>query len=431
MATTLQPQVIKHELLGESYERYQHPSGLTVLLYPMPQYSSAFALFGTKMGSVDTVFKTEGQEDYTEVPEGIAHFLEHKLFESEEGDAFSLFAKTGASANAYTSFDRTCYLFSTTSKFSQSLSDLLKFVQSPYFTQETVQKEQGIIGQEIKMYQDNPEWRVFFNLLTALYQHHPVRLDIAGTVESIAKIDADLLYQCYHTFYNLNNMVLAIAGNFDPAEALAVLEQQIKPSQPIGVEQKIPDEPMELAQKTITQQLSVSMPLFQIGFKQRPKTGRDLLQTQLTAELLLSVVAGEGSALYRELYEQGLINQTFDTEILSGRGFFVSIFGGESRQPEAVYDRICAEIKRLQQAGIDAAHFDAVKKALYGKTISAFNRVDTVANALVSSYFAGFDLFDHLTMLKEITCAEANRLLRESFDLDLVALSVVTPLTQE
>lgn len=427
MPTKLTKEVITNEMLGESYELHRHPSGLTILLYPMPQYSSSFALFGTKMGSVDTVFRTEGQATYTEVPEGIAHFLEHKLFESEDGDAFSLFAKTGASANAYTSFDRTCYLFSTTRQFSQSLGDLLRFVQSPYFTQETVEKEQGIIGQEIKMYQDNPDWRVFFNLLTALYQHHPVRLDIAGTVESIAKIDADLLYQCYHTFYNLNNMVLAIAGNFDPAEALTVIEEQIKEKEPIRVEQKIPDEPMEIHRKEITQSLSVSIPLFQIGFKQPPKTGRDLLKTQLCAEMLLSVVAGEGSILYRDLYEQGLINQTFQTEVFSGRGFFACIFGGESRQPETVYQRICEEIQRLKQEGIDPAHFSGAKKALYGRTISAFNRVDAVANALVSSFFSGFDLFEHLTAIQDITCDDATAFLRDAFALERSALSIVKP----
>ena len=209
----MEKKIITNEKTGDKYVYIKHDSGLDILVCEMEGFSTTEALFGTKYGSINTRFKTGKDKDYTVVPEGIAHFLEHKLFENEECDVFDLYAKTGASANAFTSFDKTCYLFSCSDNYKASLEILLSFVQSPYFTKESVDKEQGIIGQEIRMYEDNPSWRVFFNLLSILYHSHPVKIDIAGTIDSIAKIDADLLYKCYNTFYNLHNMVLAIAGN--------------------------------------------------------------------------------------------------------------------------------------------------------------------------------------------------------------------------
>lgn len=203
---------IKSEIAGDSYYKVEHPSGLTIFVYPKEGYTSSYAIFGTRYGSINTKFSVNGGDIIT-VPDGIAHYLEHKLFESEEGDAFVRYAKTGANANAYTSFEKTCYLFSCTDKFDESLEILLDFVQDPYFTAQTVAKEQGIIGQEIKMYDDSPDWRVMFNMLEGMYRNHPVKIDIAGTVETIAEITAEKLYEVYNVFYNLNNMILCVAGN--------------------------------------------------------------------------------------------------------------------------------------------------------------------------------------------------------------------------
>ncbi|NLL63652.1 MAG: insulinase family protein [Ruminococcaceae bacterium] len=218
---------IKNSLLGDLYYEIDHKSGLKIFVYPKVGYESSYAVFGTNYGSIDTFIKRQG-EDAIKIPEGTAHFLEHKLFESEEQDAFERFATTGASANAFTSFDKTCYLFSCSNKFAENLEILLDFVQHPYFTQETVEKEQGIIGQEIKMYQDVPSWQVLFNLFRCLFHNHPVKIDIAGTVESIAEISAELLYDCYNNFYNLDNMVLACAGNTTVEEVLSVVDRIVK-----------------------------------------------------------------------------------------------------------------------------------------------------------------------------------------------------------
>ena len=229
--------------MGESYVKAVHPSGLKIYILEKPQYNSSYAVFGTKYGSIDNCFAVNGSE--TRVPEGIAHFLEHKLFESEDGDAFTKYAETGAYANAFTSFDRTCYLFSCSDKFEENLQILLDFVQSPYFTAATVQKEQGIIGQEIKMYDDSPGWRVMFNMLLAMYKNHPVRIDIAGTVESIAEIDDKLLYECYNTFYNPSNMFICIAGNVNTEKVLSQIESGIKNTEAkeiIRIDSEEPDE---------------------------------------------------------------------------------------------------------------------------------------------------------------------------------------------
>lgn len=420
-------ETIRNEKLKEQYYSFEHESGLKILLYPMKGYSSSYALFGTKLGSIDTVFKTGEDTEYTTVPEGVAHFLEHKLFESEDGDAFTLFAKTGASANAFTSFEKTCYLFSATDRFEESLKSLLTFVQSPYFTQQTVEKEQGIIGQEIRMYEDNPGWRVFFNLLGALYIENPVRIDIAGTVESIAKIDADLLYKCYHTFYNLNNMVLAVAGNFDVDSALKVIEENLKPSKKVEVDQKIANEPEEIRTSRTVQVLSVSIPLFSIGFKEQVREGEELLRYQIASELLMEILFGEGSTLYRKMYDKGLVNQTFGCEVFAGRGYFANILEGESEHPDEVFRLVQEEVGRAKREGIGEENFERCKKSFYGRLVRGFNNVETVANGLVTSYFAGVDIYDNLKAVEEMDLAFVESVLRASFGEEKAALSIIEP----
>ncbi|MDF2568090.1 MAG: putative Zn-dependent peptidase [Oscillospiraceae bacterium] len=421
-------QVIKNERLHEEFIKIKHPSGLTILLYPMKGYSSAYALFGTNFGSVDTTFKTNKDDDFIEVPEGVAHFLEHKLFENEDGDAFSLFASTGASANAYTSFDRTCYLFSTTDNFEKSLESLLSFVQSPYFTKETIEKEQGIIGQEIRMYDDNPGWRVFFNLLDALYVNHPVKIDIAGTVESISKIDDQVLYRCYNTFYNLNNMVLSIAGNIAVDTVMSVVEKSIKPCEELTIETKEVDEPKEIARAQSEQKLEVAVPLFNIGFKENPCKGKELVKNQVVAEILLEIIAGEGSDFYRKMYDEGLINSTFGTEVMNGRGYFCEIFAGESRKPHEVFENLKAEIGSIKQKGIESQEFERVRKLLYGRYVRGFNNVEGVANSLVLAHFTGTEIYDTIEAVANVSLNEVNEYLKNSLNPANCAISVINPL---
>lgn len=334
-STTME--TIGSSLLEEQYYKVMHKSGVTLLLCPMRGFSTAYALFGTNYGSMDVTFKTPEDEDFVEVPAGIAHYLEHKLFENEDGDAFQRFAATGASANAYTSFDKTCYLFSCTQNFEKSLEILLDFVTRPYFTDETVQKEQGIIGQEIRMYDDNPDWQVYFNLLKALYQKNPVRVDIAGTVESIAEINKELLYRCYNHFYNLHNMVIAIAGNFTVESVLEVADRVLKAAEPFQTKRRLPEEPDEVCQRKIETELEVATPMFQMGFKLKGGDSAENMRNQILDEILVEIIAGENTPIYRELYDKGLINATFGGEAMAVRSLLAVTFGGESREPETVY----------------------------------------------------------------------------------------------
>ncbi len=423
-------QEIKNERLKEVYYKINHPTGLTVLLYPMKGFSSAYALFGTRYGSIDTTFRSNTEEDYITVPEGVAHFLEHKLFENENGvDAFELFAKTGASANAFTSFDRTCYEFTCTDHFEESLEILLNFVQSPYFTEKTVEKEQGIIGQEIRMLQDRPGWKVLFNLLNALYVNHPVKVDIGGTVESIAEINSDLLYRCYRTFYNANNMVLAIAGNFDYKKALEIVDRCIKPADSlIQADSRMPQEPLSVAKKVIEDKLEVSVPLFNIGYKELPLFGYDLVKALAEFEILTEIITGEGSRFYREAYDSNLINSTFSSELFTGPNYFAVLFDGESREPQKVYKALNSAISGFKKNGILPDEFETAKRAVYGRYVRGFNNVENISYSLITAHFQNVDLYDMIEAVAKVSFEDVTKRLAGSFEEEHSAISVIHPI---
>ena len=399
----MEDKCIRSELLGEQYYEIKHKSGLTVLVMEQPQCTGVFAMFGTRYGSVDTCFKLEGETDYTCVPEGIAHYLEHKLFESEELDAFERFAKTGASANAFTSFDKTCYLFQCAERVEENLEILLDFVKRPYFSEETVQKEQGIIGQEIRMYQDNPDWALGFNLYRAIYHKNPVRIDIAGTIESIAQITPELLYSCYRTFYNHSNMVLAVAGNVTKAQVLAVCDKVLQKEEPVRFEQIVPEEPETVAQPYIEAIMPVDLPKFELGFKQPAQPILRDCKERISMDILLEIIAGKLSPLFHELLEQGLINPSFYVYYLTGRGFALPTFVGESNDPERVRTAILSRIEDLRKNGISDEDFALTRKSQYGQEIRAFNDMDDLAYQLVDSYFSNEILFSSLETYREIT----------------------------
>lgn len=421
--------IITHEsrFLGEKYYETTLQNGLRVMVFPKPGYATAYALYGTRYGSIDTAFRLAGEQDYTEVPEGIAHFLEHKLFESEELDAFERFSKTGAYANAYTSFDRTCYLFACTSNFSENLGILLDFVQSPYFTAESVQKEQGIIGQEIRMYDDEPQWRVMFNLLQAMYKNHPVRIDIAGTEQSIAEIDHELLYKCYRTFYNPANMFICIAGNVDADAVFAQIEAAVKSGDGRAIERSAHEEPAGVQKPYVEQQLSVSQPMFCMGFKERCDRPLTTLRERLESNILLDIIAGECSPLFGRLLDEGLIGEELGTEFFNGYGYAATLFDGESRDPAAVRDALLAEIERLRRDGVDEQDFIRSKNGLYGQTIMQYNNVEQIGSALVGAVMGDYDLFSVADEIAAITPADIERRLRETMDAERFAMSVILP----
>lgn len=419
---------VSGERTGDSYFTGKHPSGLTVYIYPKVNNNSTYAIFGTKYGSIDNCFKISGEKDTHKVPAGIAHYLEHKLFESEDGDAFARFAKTGASANAYTSFDMTCYLFSCTENVYQSLEILLDFVQSPYFTEETVQKEQGIIGQEIKMYDDDPHWRVLFNLLGALYHTHPVRNDIAGTVKSIAQITPELLYQCYNTFYNLNNMVFCVAGNVEPEQVAKICDKMLKPSKPIHVERIFDEEPAHIARAKVEQKLSVAVPLFELGFKEPVGNGRLSSKQVAETEILLEALSSNATPLFRRLMDAELINEaSFGYEYFEGPGYASVIFSGESKNPEKVEQEIKKEIESIRNNGFERQIFECAKRAVYGKNIAALNNVGSIANSLVSLAFSGRELFEYIDAVAQADMDSVMKRLETQLRPKYSSLSVILP----
>ena len=408
---------------GESYVRAEHSSGLTVYILEKPQYNSAYAIFGTKYGSIDNCFSVDGEK--CEVPEGIAHFLEHKLFESEDGDAFTKYAETGAYANAFTSFDKTCYLFSCSNRFYDNLGILLNFVQSPYFTEKTVQKEQGIIGQEITMYDDSPAWRVMFNMLLGMYKNHPVRIDIAGTVESISHINADLLYKCYNTFYNPGNMFICIAGNVETEKVLEIINKSIKTTEKKQIERIMPTEPAEVVTDYVEQSLEVAQPIFCFGYKEKADR-KPTVKERVCTGILLEMIAGDASPLYEELINEGLINDEFSFEYFTGEGYSAVIFEGESQNPKKVAEKIKQEIERLKTDGINKKLFSAVRCGMYGNAIRVFNSVEGIAMQFVDCATNGSGLFDEIKYLKSVTAEDVYKRLN-LLENDKTVLSVINP----
>lgn len=416
---------VKNDILGEGYYSIDHKSGLKIYVYPKEDYASSYAVFGTKYGSIDTRFKRSDKEDFTEIPAGTAHFLEHKLFESEELDAFQRYAKTGASANAYTSFDRTCYLFTCTGNFNENFRILLDFVRHPYFTEETVQKEQGIIGQEIDMYKDSPEWECLFNMLDAMYVNHPVKIDIAGTKQSISEITADMLFSCYGTFYNLSNMALAVAGNITVEDVLEIADELLAADEDVTVERAFLDEPETVVENYVEEYLPVATPMFAFGYKEKIDSPEKTTEEEIAMSIVLDVLAGQMSQFYRGLLDEGLVNNTFSTEYFNGHNYAVSLFSGESTDPVALAERIKERVAQLKKNGIAEYEFEVVRKKQYGKTVRAFSDIDTLANGLVVSHFENEELFSEFEIIKNMKLSFVNEMLLKSFDEKTAVLSVV------
>lgn len=423
----MKKQILTNQFINESYTLLTHSSGLKIFVCEKPEFSGCYAVFGTKYGSIDNSFRKKGEEEFIDVPEGIAHFLEHKLFESEDGDAFAKYAKTGASANAYTSFDKTCYLFSCSDKFEESFEVLLDFVQHPYFTQATVEKEQGIIGQEISMYDDSPDWIVLFNTLESLYHNNPVRINIAGTAQTIAKINADLLYQCYHTFYNLQNMFIVVCGNVSTDTVVDLCEKHLKEQEGFEVETKPYNEPYEIVRSYKEQQMPVAIPQFMLGIKMDCE-GYLPTKERIEISMLISLLVGSQSKLYNQMLSDGFINKEFGASLFDGRNFASILFSGESKVPNKVVETLKETILTLQKDGIDPEEFELIRKQYYGRYIMAFNNVEGIGDALTDCACDGSGLFDEISIFEKMTVNDLNQRLKTAFDLNRCALSVITPI---
>lgn len=421
---------------GECIYFEKDKSGLSVYIMPRADYTGSYAIFATKYGSVDSEFVVPGEGRVTKVPDGIAHYLEHKMFDQPDGsNVFDKFSRFGGEANAFTSFNMTAYLFSATGHFYENLETLMDYVQSPYFTKESVQKEQGIIAQEIGMYDDNAPWRLFFNFLGLLYHNNPVKLDIAGTVSSIAKINEELLYKCYNTFYNLSNMTLFVTGNLDPEKTLSVIKSNIKNSKPFSEEIKriYPDEPKTVAGKFKTQKISVATPMFMIGWKDNDVgfSGKRLLKKSIEMEILLELIFGKGSSLYNELYREGLINQSFSCEYAPQESYAYTMIEGQSPYPKKVYEKVNSRISELKKTGLSEADFDRIKKVIWGDYIRSFNDIEGYAHTFITMELMGINYFDYYDEYQKITFSDILKRFSEQFSEDLCVMSEIQPDTEE
>ncbi|GAA4872023.1 pitrilysin family protein [Paenibacillus vulneris] len=420
---------IPYPHVNETLYVEQLPNGLSVFLLPKEGFQKTYATFSTKYGSIDNHFKVLGGEE-KRVPDGIAHFLEHKMFEEPTGDIFAVFASNGASANAFTSFDKTAYLFSATEHIRENISTLIDFVQHPYFTDENVEKEKGIIGQEIKMYEDNPDWRSYFGLIEAMYHKHPVHIDIAGTVESISHITKELLYDCYYTFYHPSNMSLFVVGGIKPEEIMELIRnnQAGKDYKPQGkIERFFENEPSSVRQKEKVTVLPVSLPKCLFGCKEPEQTaaGKELLERELSMKILLDVLLSPSSDIYQKLYDEQLISDNFGSEYNIGENYAFTVIGGDTKDPDRLIARVQEEIDKVKTTGIPEASFERSRKKKIGGFMRLLNSPEAIANEFTKYRFKGIDLFDILPAYEQLTLAQVNDRLRQHFDWNQLAVSIV------
>ncbi|OIJ09963.1 peptidase M16 [Anaerobacillus arseniciselenatis] len=423
---------IVFEQLNETLYHDTLENGLEVYILPKQGFNKTYATFTTKYGSIDNHFVPIGEEEALKVPDGIAHFLEHKMFEDEEGDVFQLFSKQGASANAFTSFTRTAYLFSSTSEIEKNLQTLLDFVQHPYFTEESVEKEKGIINQEITMYDDNSDWRVYFGVIENMYKNHPVKIDIAGTIESIDKITKDLLYTCYETFYHPKNMVLFVVGSLEPNQIIELVKknQGKKTFKEMGDIQRIFDsEPDKVAKKKEVIRMSVQTPKCLVGFKEKNpnRQGNELLKHELAINILLDIMLGQSSNNYEQLYNEGLIDNTFSFDYSAELGFGFSIIGGDTTEPDRLVTSLEKLIQSFVNTPLDKKVFERAIKKKIGAYMRSLNSPEFIANQFTRYQFNEMNLFDVVEVLEELTVEELEQKMKEHFDPEMFTVCQVLP----
>lgn len=425
--------VRENSVLGEKYYKIRHASGLDIFVFPK-KLSTAYALFATRYGAVDNCFRLAGEESFTTVPDGIAHFLEHKMFENEDGsDAFEQYAENGANANAFTSSMRTAYLFSCTSDFEKSLGVLLDMVTHPYFTEKTVQKEQGIIAQEIRMGEDNPSRALYYGMIRSMYHKNPIRLDVAGTVESIAEITAELLYRCHRVFYNLHNMALFICGDVTVESVLAVADAHLETAPPMTIDRYKTTEPDTVASRRFLRHMPVAKPLFAIGFKDTEISAspRERMRRQCVMDVLNEILFSSASPLRTALYEDGLISPSLSSGYAICESYAYSSISGESSDPETVYTRCMDYLKELAETGVDPAAFERCKRVIYADCVSSYDDTAEIAHAMMDTVFDEEELFDEPELIASVTCEDVNTALRTLFVEEKAVMSVVAPLLTE
>ena len=420
-------QSIYNSKLKETLYKEKLQNGLTVMVIPKKGIQKKYIIWGTHYGSNDNKFIVPGETEITEVPKGVAHFLEHKMFEQENGvNSLDKLTSIGVSANAYTTNDHTAYLYECTDNFYEALDEFMDYVQHPYFTDENVEKEKGIIDQEIRMYDDYPEWRVYLNTLEAMYHTNPVKLDVTGTIETISHIDKDILYKCYNTFYNPSNMCLVVSGDFEPEKILEEIKKRLIDKEQNGEIKRIfePEEESIVKEK-IEQEFKVSKPLFTIGIKCKPANQDEKVRTHIAIQIILNVLFGESSELYKELYQEGNMFSAPSISYEFDESYAHILISKSANNPDDVYKKLKEKIKQTKENGINKEDFERIKKMLYGDYIKEFDDVTDIARIFLADFMKGINSFDYIDEITEIDLEYANQILEKYFVEDKMVLSVV------
>ena len=420
-------QVIENLKVKEKMYIEKLENGLTVMIIPKHGIQKKYVIWGTNYGSNDNKFIVPGEDKITEVPNGVAHFLEHKLFEQENGtNSLDTLTALGVNANAYTTNDHTAYLFECTDNFYEALDELMDYVQHPYFTDENVEKEKGIIGQEIMMYDDYPDWQVYLNAMKAMYHENPIKIDITGTIETISHIDKNILYKCYKTFYNPSNMAIVVAGDFKPDEILQEIKDRLVENENQGEIKRIYTEESEsIVQEKIEKKFEVSRPLFTIGIKDNPKNQEEIVKKHIAIEIIMNLILGRSSNLYKKLYDEGIISGQPSLDYEFGQTYSHVLITGQSTDPEKVYQEFKMKVKQLKEQGIDKQDFERIKKLIYGGYVKEYNDIQDISRMFLADYFKGINSFDYLEEIDGINIKYLSQILTDIFKEEKMILSVV------
>lgn len=427
------------ERLDEALHSAVLDDGLPVVVVPKPGYRKAVALLTTDYGAVDQVFTPPGEAAPRATPAGIAHFLEHKLFEDQAGDVFDKFARVGAAANAYTTHHETGYYFATSERFWECLDLLLEFVTDPFFTQEQIEKERQVIAQEIQMYLDDVDSRAHANLLRALYHRHPVREEIPGSLESIQQIDKPLLELCHRAFYRPERMKLVVSGDLDPREVFARLEAAAAARRerrgealpaPGGPARAPVDEPAAIVSARTDERLSVASPRVLMGWKDAPvEKGPTLLRRSLEHGLLLELLFGRSTAFYETHYASGLLDGSFSHAWSGGRsGYAYAVVGGETKDPDAFLEAVSRRVVEARERGLDRDDFGRMRNRAYGSFVRSWNAVEQIVSQVTSARLNGWDVLSYVETVEQITLDDLHARLELLLDDTRRAVSIVRPL---
>ena len=421
-------QIIENIKLKEKLYVEKLENGLTVMILPRKTTQKKYAMWGVNFGSIDNHFINPDNNKEIKIPDGVAHFLEHKMFEQENGiNSLDALSSLGVDANAYTTNDYTTYLFECTDNFYEALDELMDYVQHPYYTDENVEKEKGIIGQEINMYDDYPTWKVYMNAMECLYHNNPVKLDIAGTIESITPITKETLYDCYNTFYTPSNMLMVITGDFEPEKLIQEIKNRIVKKENKGEIKRIyPEEPEEINKEKIEAVMDVNNPLFVIAIKDKTlENETEQVKKHIAIEILLNIIVGKSSKLYKELYETGIVMAPLDLDYEFSKQYAHIAISGQSNEPERVMKELKKEIEKLKKEGLEKQQFERIKKKIYGDYITEYNDISGVARMLMADYFKGINSFEYIEKHKQVTKEYAEKILREIFDENKMVISIV------